>query len=85
MTQTPEKYSLTFKFNGEVKKKRTADIVKAIEEVRPPLLHTDMYVTLKKGKHVIERKLNLVQARKLFADALTREVFLNNLMLERYG
>lgn len=84
MSQTPEKYSLTFKFNGEVKKKRTHDIVKAIEEVRPPLLHTEMYFTLKKGQHLLERRLNLIQARKLFADSLAREIFINNLMLERY-
>jgi hypothetical protein len=85
MSTTPEKYSLTFKINGETKKKRTDDISKALDDVRPPLVLTEMYVTVKKGKHLIERKLNLIQARKLFADSTAREIFINNLMLERYG
>lgn len=84
MATTPSKYNLTFKFNGEEKIKKTDNILEALDEVRPPLLHTEMYFTLKKGKHVIERRLNLIQGRKLFRDAVAREIFINNLMLERY-
>jgi hypothetical protein len=75
---------LSFQFNGETHNKRTNDIGAALDAVRPPLLLTEMYVTVKKGKHVIERKLNLIDGRKLFSDSLSREIFINNLMLERY-
>jgi len=75
---------ISFKFNGETVTKKTDDIAKAFDEVRPPLLHTEMYVTVKKGKHVIERRLPLIQARRVFADSLAKEIFINNLMLEKY-
>lgn len=81
-TQSP--YLMSFKFNGELKRKRTTDVEKAIDEVRPPILHTELYFTLKKGSHLIERRLNLIQGRKLFRDNVAREIFVNNLMLERY-
>lgn len=86
MTQTPKKkkYNVTFKFNGELHTKRTEDLNKAIDEVRPPILHTEMYVLIKIGKELIERKLNLIQARRIFQDALHREVFINNLHLQHY-
>lgn len=78
---TPKAYSLVFKFNGFTKKKFTDNLDEAIQAVKPPLLLTEMYVTAKKGDAVSERKLNLVQGRKLFNDSVFREVFINNLLL----
>lgn len=78
---TPKKYEVTFKFNGETKTKRTDDILAVFDEVRPPLLHTEMYITVKNGKSVMERRFNLIQARKLFRDNVMKQVFLSNLLL----
>lgn len=84
-TKPQTKYNVEFNINGEIKKKQTNDIAKAIEEVTPPVVLTGMYVTIKKGAHLIERRLNLVQARRVFLNPTYREIFVNNLMLERYG
>lgn len=76
--------TISFKFNGETKSKRTEDVFKAIEAVKPPILHTEMYVTIKKNGHKIERRLNLVDARRVFRDEMARTVFINNLHLHSY-
>ena len=80
-----KKYGVTFLINGETKRKRTDNIEEAILSVKPPLVHTEMFVTVKVGDNRIERKLNLINARKLFNDSLFREIFINNLMLPQYG
>ncbi len=86
MSQTTQKpYRIQFKFNGEVKEKRTTDVAKAIQDVRPMFLHTEMYVTLKHGKELIERRLSLLQARRIFSDEVSRQVFINNLLLSTHG
>ena len=74
-------YSLTFIINGETINKRNADIDLAIMAVKPELVLTEMYVTAKRDKSMTERKLTMVQARKIFNDAMAREVFINNLQL----
>ncbi len=74
-------FSLEVKFNGFTKKKRTDNLDIAILSLKPELLLTEMYVTATKGKAVSERKLNLVQGRKLFNDSSFREIFINNLLL----
>lgn len=76
--------AISFKFNGETKTKRTDNVAKAFADVRPSMLHTEMYVTIKHNKHLIERRLPLIQARKVFADSTALEIFINNLMLEKY-
>ena len=77
-----KKYSVAFKFNGEVKRKYTDDIALAIEAVKPTQLHTEMYVTVKNGEQLVERRLLLPQAKRVFQDAFHREVFINNLLLQ---
>lgn len=74
-------YSLTFIINGETINKRNADIDVAFMAVKPELVLTEMYVTAKRDKSMTERKLTMVQARKIFNDAMAREVFINNLQL----
>ena len=80
-----KKYGVTFLINGETKRKRTDNIEEAILAVKPEMLHTEMYITVKVGKNLIERKLPLINARKLFNDSTFREIFINNLMLPQYG
>jgi len=79
--RTPKKYSIMFKFNGEVLNKRTDDIEQTILAVKPEQLHTEMYVTAKSKTWTAERKLSLQQAKRVFSDDLTRQVFINNLLI----
>ncbi len=82
MSKTSKKYSVAFKFNGETVNKKTNDVALALEEVKPSQLHTEMYVTVKNGKQLVERRLLLTQAKRVFADAFHRQVFINNLLLQ---
>lgn len=75
-------YYLTLNFNGETYKKRPVDVKQAILSLKPAVLLTEMYVTLKKGDDVRERKLNLVQGKKLFNDENFLDVFVMNLLLK---
>lgn len=75
-------YNLTLNFNGETYTKRPKDVKSAIMSVKPVLLFTDVYVTLKNKDDVRERKLNLHQGRKLFQDENFLEVFVMNLLLK---
>ena len=75
-------YNLTLIFNGETFNKRPKDIKKAILSLKPDWLHTEIYVTLKKGDDVRERKLNLIQGKKLFNKEDFLDVFIMNLLLK---
>ncbi len=78
----PKTYVLEMIMNGETFKKRTADINDAIVKLTPDFLHTEMYLNIKQGKELLaDRKLTLVNGRKLFANEDYREIFVNNLML----
>lgn len=81
---TAKKYNVKFLFNGLKFEKRTDDIEEAIKEVAPAVLLTEMYVIAHKTgeKHnLVERKVNLIQAKRVFRDDITRKVFVMNLML----
>jgi hypothetical protein len=77
-----KKYIATLKFNGASHTIATDDIALAIEQVKPPQLHTEMYVTVQNGKQLVERRLLLTQAKRVFSDAFHRDVFINNLLLQ---
>lgn len=74
-------YSLWVKFNGIEKRKRTDDLNETLKSLKPDWLHTEMYVKVKKGDTTSERHLNLVQAKRMFSDDISREIFINNLHL----
>jgi hypothetical protein len=74
-------YNLTLVFNGQTFMKRPKDVRKAILSLKPDVLLTEMYVTLKKGQDVRERRLNLIQGKKLFNDENFLDVFMINLLL----
>lgn len=77
-------YNLTLQFNGEVFKKRsTVDSLKqAILSLKPEVLHTEMYVTLKDKNDVRERKLTLRQGKSLFNSEDFLDIFIMNLLLK---
>lgn len=79
-----KKLAVSFKFNGEKKNKKTDDLFKTIEEVKPPMLHTELYLTIQKDGHTIERRLGLIDARRIFRDEMARQVFINNMQLHQY-
>lgn len=74
-------YSLTATLNGTTVKRFTDDLDATIKSLKPDWLHTEVYVTVKKGKQVSERRLTLRNAKRVFMDDITRQVFINNLML----
>ena len=74
-------YKIQMLFNGLTVKKSTDDLDKAFTELAPEILYTEVYVIVKKGNEVSERKLNLKQGRNLFINDSFREVFINNLLL----
>lgn len=80
-TATKPTYSLTVIMNGETIRKRTADIGATLAALKPVWLHTEVYVTVQKGKQKIERRLSLINAKRVFQNDVNREVFVNNLLL----
>lgn len=80
-TTTQPTYYLTVKINGETKRKRTSDLNATIAALKPAWLHTEVYITVKKGKQVAERRLTLINAKRVFQDDIARQVFINNLLL----
>jgi len=76
---------LILKFNGKEYKKRpkSEDSIKeAILSVKPELLMTEMYVTLKENGHIRERLLTLFNGRQLFNSDDYLDVFVMNLIMK---
>jgi len=80
-TKKTPAYTLEMKINGEVFTRTTNDLDEAIQDLKPEMVYIETYVTATKGKATSERKLNLIQSRKLFNDAMFRQIFINNLLL----
>lgn len=74
------RYKVEMIMNGETSKSTSDSVEEAIMEMKPDFLHTEMYITISQGDRKYERKLNLIQGRKLFADETSREMFINNLI-----
>jgi hypothetical protein len=78
------KYNLTLLFNGETFNKRTTNLEEAILSLKPESLVTEVYVIVKpvgSKEDPTERRLNLIQGKKLFRDENFMSVFINNLLL----
>lgn len=85
--KTPKKttkrpYKVEMMFNELKFRKQTDDIAKAIMELKPEQLYTDLYVVVTKGKDRMERHLNLRQGKTLFLSEDFLGIFINNLMLK---
>ena len=74
-------YSLEMTFNGESITVETDDVDSALKAMKPELLHTESYVTVRKGEFMAERRLSRVQTQRVFLDDVTRQVFVQNLLL----
>lgn len=79
-----QKYTITLLLNGETKQKRSEDIKDAILSLKPEVLYTEMYVTVNKvgSKNKTERRLSLIQGKKLFNNEDFLDVFISNLLLD---
>jgi hypothetical protein len=78
------KYNLTLLFNGETFNKRATNLKEAILALKPEALVTEVYVKVKpvgSKEDDTERKLSLIQGKKLFNNEDFMTVFINNLLL----
>lgn len=79
-------FNLIIRVNEKENRKRTKDIKKAIMDCKPDFVFTDTYLTLSKGagknKVTAERKLNLLQSKRMFGSEDVLDVFVNNLTME---
>lgn len=80
-TRIANKYAVQMLFNGEKFTKQTDNLGETFVSLKPEQLHTDMFVIVKKGEAVMERHLNLIEGKMLFANPDYREIFINNLLL----
>jgi len=80
-TPKAKAYSLEATFNGETYTSKTDDLGEALLKMKPAQLHTEIYVTAKKGEEVSERRLSLTQGKRVFIDDIVRQVFIQNLLL----
>lgn len=80
-TATKPKYKLVALINGETVTKLCDDLNEAVASLKPEWLHTEVYITVTRGKKRAERRLTLINARRVFNDDAAREVFINNLLL----
>jgi len=79
-------YNLSGTINEVTFKKRTKDIAKTLLELKPEFVFTDTYITLSTGagknKVTTERKVNLVQSKRLFNNEDALSIFVMNLTQE---
>jgi len=74
-------YSIEMAFNGITRTLTTEYVEEAIASMQPDLLHTESYVTVRSGDFMAERRLSRVQTQRVFLDDVTRQVFVQNLLL----
>lgn len=76
------KYIIELKLNGVTYVEHTDNIEEALMALKPDQVLIEMYVKVHNDKFSNERRLSLVQARKIFTDPIAREVFINNFLLD---
>lgn len=81
-TNKQDKYDIEITFNGFTFNVKTNDLFNGILSLKPDELFTESYITIKKGEAEFQKRLTLVQTRKLFNDETSLEMFINNLQLE---
>lgn len=76
---TKKLYKLEIVMNGKTFKKNTDDLKVTILDLKPINLATEMYITIvdNKTKGEFNKKLRLVDGRKLFNDEETLDLFIN--------
>lgn len=67
--------------NGFTFMLKTSDLYNGILSLKPDDILTESYFIIRKGEGEYQKKLTLVQTRKLFNDETSLEMFINNLQL----
>lgn len=79
-----KRYVFSILMNGETYTtgiNGACDIKEAILSFKPEVLYTEVYVIVDDSGEVRDRKLTLIQGKKLFNDEDFIEIFINNLLL----
>lgn len=76
----PKKYKLEMFFNGQRFDTETDNIREAILSFKPDSLYTEVFISIIRGEHIMDRKLNLRQGKNLFINNDFMEVFISNLL-----
>jgi pectate lyase len=76
-----KKYTVIIEINGVKITKKTDDIKATLLSLKPEILYLGIYLTVKNGKDVITRNLNLIQTKRLFANEDVMDIFIMNLNL----
>jgi hypothetical protein len=76
----PEKYTLSISMNGEVIERKTNNLKKELQKFKPEQIFTEVYIVIDKGMANFVRRFTLPNAKKLFRDEQTLDIFLNNLL-----
>ena len=74
------KYTLELAFNGKTFTKETDDLKEAFRDMKQDFVHTEGYITItNEDLNTFQRRLDLVKLRKLFADPVTLDIFIDTL------
>ena len=71
------KYNLTVSMNGEVFDCKTDDLKGAFQKLSSQQVQTEAYITIKQGLSDFTKRLTLVNAKKLFRDEESLDIFLS--------
>lgn len=74
-------YKLTILLNGETYNIQTDDIKEAILALKPPKITNTVVIRAKRGKKVVEKKLFVFLARRIFFNPLATQFFAKSLAL----
>jgi hypothetical protein len=74
-------YLLEVVMNNETYSVETNDLNQALVDLKPEQLLSEVYVKVTKGEAVCERRLSLIEAKRVFQVEVNREVFVNNLLI----
>lgn len=75
-----QKYTIEMFFNGDKFVTETTDVNAGILELKPEMLHTELFINIGKDGHMLERRFDWVQGKKLFNDNEFREMFMTNIL-----
>ena len=79
---TPKKYHLKLFINGKIFEAETDDIDKALYDLKPDKVVVPMFVEIRAGDRLIERRVTAIKARQIFNEKIERQIFIQNLLLD---
>lgn len=74
------KYKVSLTYNGQTEVLEGDDLVKMFEIWGPRVFKTVLLVTAESGKQKVERRLSVIQAKRISQNYTNAEIFANNLL-----